>query len=225
MTIKNQFAGIVPARTESQRCAGKMLRNFSDSNLTEIALSKFSKPTKFFNFYFAANDPELVNIAKKYPCKAIERDTISSQGELITDVLNYVKELEEENVIFINACSPFLQLKTVELAVQAFIDNKCLSLTAVLKKHTWYYTMDGKAVNSIDSKVINTKLTPPLFEVTHNIHIFNRVRFLKHGIFWDNKSKDPFLFEIDDLQALDFDTEFDFELVETLYRNKNRTSK
>lgn len=218
---KDIFAAVIQARLSSKRCPGKMLRNFAGTNFTEIALKKFAQGSDAFTFYFAAHEKELIDVAKKYGCPIIKRNKMSAQGENIRDVMNYLEAIEEPYIVFINACSPFLTLPTVKRAIETFVANGCLSLTAVAKRHTWYYTMAGLPVNLLDPTNLNTKTTQPLYEVTHNIHIFNKERFLRFGYFWENKPKDPYLFEIDEEEAMDIDSEFEFALTEAWYKVKN----
>lgn len=221
-TYRNQFAAVIQARLSSKRCPNKMLRSFAGTTLLDIALEKFTKRSRFYSFYFAAYEEELIHRAQKYDCAIIRRDSASAHGEQISVIMNYLKEIPRPYIIFINACSPCLEQATVERAVEVFVKNKCLSLTAVVKKHTWFYTLAGKPVNFLDPTTLNTKFTEPLYAVTHNIHIFERERFLKHGYFWAHRPKDPYLFEIDDRQAMDIDTEYEFTLADAWYRAQQR---
>ncbi|MEE9118714.1 MAG: hypothetical protein V3U02_09010, partial [Calditrichia bacterium] len=214
------IAGVIQARTGSQRCKNKMLREFAGSNLVSIALEKFSVKSKPFKLYFAAYEEELLDIGRKYDCHIIERDEVSSRGEKIETVMNYMSQISEDYVMFINACCPFLTIDTLERAIHCFDENKALSMTAVVKSHTWYYFQDGRPINFLDPTNLNTKTTEPLYAVTHAFHIFNRKRFIENHYFWTNKKKDPYLFEIPDKEAIDIDTELGFRIAESLYMSE-----
>ena len=137
--------------------------------------------------------------------------------------MNYLQQIPEDYVMFINACCPFLTLDTLEKAIHCFKENNALSMTAVVKTHTWYYFQDGRPVNFLDPTNLNTKSTEPLYAVTHAFHIFNKKRFLENHYFWAHGENDPYFFEIPDKEAIDIDTELEFQIAESLYaREQNQ---
>ncbi len=211
------IAGIIQARIGSQRCKNKMLRDFAGTNLISLALGKYSVEPKSFKLYFAAHEKELLNIGRNYNCAILERDQASADGEKIEIIMNYLHHIQEEYVMFINACCPFLMLDTLNRAVKCFEETKALSMTSVVKSHTWYYFQDGRPINFLDPTTLNTKHTEPLYAVTHSFHIFNRKRFLEKHHFWNHGEKDPYFFEISEQEAVDIDTEFEYKLAESLY--------
>lgn len=214
------FAAVIQARLGSQRCKNKMLRDFVGTNLISIALEKFSRPSSAFNLYFAAYEQELIDIGKMFQCKIIHRNEESAKGERIEVVMNYLSQIPEKYIVFINACCPFLSVETVEAAIKMFNDEEARSLTAVTKTHTWYYFEDGSPINFLDPTNLNTKNSTQLLAVTHGIHIFERDRFLKNGYFWAHSEKDPVFFEISHEEAMDIDTEMEFQVAEAYYRKK-----
>lgn len=211
------IAGVIQARMGSERCKNKMLRDFAGSNLITLALEKYSRPTEAFKLYFAAYEDELLSIGGNFNCELIKRKKDSVESEKIEVIMNYLAEIEEESVIFINPCHVFLKLETIERAVAEFKKKQAISMTAVVKSHTWYYFMDGRAINFLDPTNINTKMTEPVYEVTHAFHIFNRRRFLEHHYFWTHQKNDPVFFETAEIEAIDIDTELDFIKAESLY--------
>jgi len=219
------IAGVIQARIGSTRCKNKMLRNFADTNLISLALEKFSKPTTAFKLYFAAYEPELLSIGEKFECDIVQRNEESAKGERIEVVMNYLNDIQEDIVVFINPCHTFLKLSTIENAVNKFIDSNAKSMTAVVKSHTWYYHLNGSPINFLDPTNLNTKSTTPVFEVTHAFHIFYRERFLKDGYFWEHGNGDPLLYEIPTLESVDIDTELDFIKAESLYMRLGYNTK
>lgn len=211
------IGGYLQARTRSERCANKMLRPFGDTNLIELALSKFAKPQNSFNFYFSAYDEKLKKIGRKYTSNIINRSKESEEGEEILLVFNYLSQLKEEYVMFINGCCPFLKLETMEKAAKFFLENNFKSLAAVVRSSEWYYHMDGTPINYIDTTVVDTKRTKPVFKIAQTFYIFPRERFLKNGFVWTNQPNDPYFYEINDLEAVDIDTELEFLMAESLY--------
>lgn len=211
------IAAVIQARVDSQRCKNKMLRNFAGTNLISLALEKHSKPSDVFKLYFAACEPELIEIGQKYNNTIIKRSEESVKSERIEVIMDYMKHIPEKTVMFINSCHPFLTMETLESAVEQFKSKKAISMTSVVKTHTWYYFMDGRPINFLDPTNPNTKTTEPLYQIAQAFHIFDKERFLKHHYYWAHEKNDPCFFEISEKEAIDIDTELDFVRAESLY--------
>ena len=70
----------------------------------------------------------------------------------------------------------------------------------------------------VDTLVNDLDLSP-LYECTHNFHIFKKNFFVNNKKYWGNKVNDPYLFVVDFLESLDIDTEKEFSYVEKIYKS------
>ena len=211
---------VMHSRINSTRCKNKMLRKFSRSSLFEIQLKKlnFIKNKYNFNVYCAIGENKLITIAKKYKnIQVILRNKKSVNADKINLVYNYLNQIPEENICFINACAPLLEINTLHEAVNFFLSSKVKSLTSVIEKKTWYFDYLKKPIN--DNSSGNTKDLKTIYECTHNFHIFNKNYFLNNNKYWANKKNDPYLYKVKNLESLDIDTEEEFELVEKIYKS------
>jgi len=209
------------ARLGSTRCPGKMLRPFAGTTLTEIAVRRLARTTQFDGVYFAAYEEELKDIVRKYPeVTLIERSEASAlASEPITLVHEYLREIDCDYVMWVNSCHALLLPETLDEAVRFFRTHpEIRSMTAVTKTRNWFYTMDGRPVNNPDPRIVNTMLTPAMWEVRHAFHLFRKEHFFLTASYWNNRPMDPYLYEIDPLEALDVDTELDFLIAEQVYR-------
>jgi len=213
-----KIAVILQARLNSQRCKNKMLRSFASSSLFEIQLKKMAQLSKKsnHNFYCAVGEESFYKILKNYKTiKLIKRNKKSVNADAIEDVFNYLKDVKEETICFVNACAPLLNHETLSDALQKFIDQNLTSLTSVLEKKTWYFDEKLKPIN--DNSACNTKVLSSFFECTHNFHIFNKKYFIKNKKYWNNQKNDPYLYSVNLLESLDIDTEEEFNQVEKIY--------
>ena len=216
--MKDKIAIILQARMNSQRCKNKMLRNFASSSLFEIQLDKMTKLSQNsdHNFYCAVGEEPFYKVLKNYKnIKIINRNEKSVNADLIEDVFNYLKDISEETICFVNACAPLLGHNTLSKALQKYYELKLTSLTTVLEKKTWYFDDAYKPIN--DNSACNTKILSPFFECTHNFHIFKKKYFTKNKKYWSNQKNDPYLFNVNLLESLDIDTEEEFLQVEKIY--------
>ena len=60
-----------------------------------------------------------------------------------------------------------------------------------------------------------------LFEVCHAFHIFRKDHFFQSKTYWKNKKHDPYLYEINSMEALDIDDINDFKISESVYKYIN----
>ena len=209
---------VMHSRVNSTRCKNKMLRKFSNSSLFEIQLKKLNLIKKKYNLnvYCAIGENKLITIAKKYKnINIVLRDNKSVTSDKIDDVYSYLYEIPEKYICFINACAPLLKMKTLYEAVNFFKSNNLKALTSVIERKTWYFDYLKKPIN--DNSSGNTKDLKPIYECTHNFHIFNKKFFLNYKKYWSNKKNDPFLYIVDNIESLDIDTESEFKLVEKIY--------
>ena len=211
------IAIVLQARKNSQRCKNKMLRRFDDSSLFEIQIKKFQKLTNNFNVYCAVGEKPFFSILKNYKkINLIIRNKISVESDLIENVFNYLNQIEESTICFINPCSPFLKGSTVHNALNLFEKLNLKSLTSVIEKKTWYFDHKYKPIN--DNSKCDTKVLNAIYECSHSFHIFNKKFFIKNKKYWDNKKNDPYLFKIGNTEALDIDTEEEFKYIEKIYK-------
>ena len=220
--MNRSIAIIIQARVNSKRCKNKMLRNFDNTSLFEIQVRKLNDLAKDtnYNIYCAVGESPLNKIIKKYKfIKHIKRNKRSVNSDAIEDVFNYLEGVEENYICFVNTCAPLLKLSTLKSAIQLFNKSELKSLTSVIEKKTWYFDSKEKPIN--DNSSGNTKDLSPIYECTHNFHIFNKTFFIKNKKYWNNKKNDPYLYRVNFLESLDIDTEEEFISIEKIYRSVN----
>ena len=211
------IAIVLQARKNSQRCKNKMLRKFNNSTLFEIQLKKLQKLTNNFNVYCAVGEDPFFSLVDNHKkINLITRNKVSVNSDLIEDVFNYLNQIKENNICFVNPCSPFLEWKTLKTALNLFEASNFKSLTSVIERKTWYFDHKYKPIN--DNSRCNTKVLKPIYECSHSFHIFNKKFFIKNNKYWNNRKNDPYLFNINSIEALDIDTEEEFKYIEKLYR-------
>ncbi len=211
---------MIQVRLASQRCKNKNLRPFAGTNLATLALQKFSKSQEISNLYYAAYEEELVKCVEPFRrVKLIRRTRESAYGEDIPSVLDYVKDVKEETIAFINTSTPFLERETFDNALRYFKSNPHRSMMPAFATHAWYFDADGNLMNA-DSEALkaNTKMLKPVYRACSAFIIVNRQRILNDHTYWSLTKDDPHLYAIEEEEAVDIDTELDFQIAEALYK-------
>ena len=133
---------------------------------------------------------------------------------------HYLKDFDEEYVLWMNACFPFLNPKTVIDATNFFIKNEDLvSLTCVKEKLNWFWDFKTREPLTIERAAEGrTEKSLPIYESVHCFHIHNVKDLIQKNRYWDFKPNDPYLYKLEDsLEFLDIDTQTEFDICESVY--------
>lgn len=213
------------ARERSSRVKNKMTRPFAGSSLYEVYLKKFETITKrehpFDNIGMAINrnDKILWAMSENTKVPIIERNDESVTGiRKRSEELHFLEDMEEDYVMWVNGCLPFLKPETIIKAATFFksANGDIKSLTCVKYRYNWFWDSETKeAINNKDPKCVSTQGSPPLLETVHAFHIFSRQNLLENDSYWNLEKNDPYLYVVqDDIEFLDIDTELDFKVCE-----------
>ena len=212
-------AALVPVRLASQRCKNKALRPFGDTTLTRLALEKAVTSRAVNTVYFAAHEEELLAVAADFPSvRVIRRTRASAYGEDALTIYDFMREIAEPVIATLSICAPFVRMETYDRAIEEYRRQGYRSLMPVVPSQEWQFDAEGRPLQLPDRTAISSKLLPLVYRAAHPFTIFNRLEFLKDYRVWRFEPEDPHLFEIGEEEAIDIDTEFQFEAADALYR-------
>ena len=218
----------IQARLDSERIPRKMLAPFADTTLLEIAIRKVLKsriiPKE--NFYLSVAEEELKEVGRAYRVNIFERSQKSALAEeVMTDMYEWHDRVPYTYAIKINACLPFLKIETIDNFIRQYRDSPYDGLFAVTEKKTYFWNADKTMITNppAKGKFMNTKLVEPTYEAAHCLYA-GRIDKIKEGIWMGSfaKPNDPALFAIDEYEALDIDSPWQFSLCESLYNSELR---
>jgi CMP-N-acetylneuraminic acid synthetase len=219
------------AREESTRTKNKMTRPFGNSTLYEIYLRKFEEIScldhPFSNIIMAINknDLKLWNLSKQSSIKIQERSDFSAkEASLPADIYEYLQYYDEEYVMWVNACFPFLKPETIIKVARIFIkDEKMKSLHCVKERKNWFWDPETKKPITLEKKSHTmTQESKSIYESVHCFLIHNIKTILKENKLWDFKFNDPYLYVVPEtLEFFDIDTEEELDICDTLWNAKN----
>jgi CMP-N-acetylneuraminic acid synthetase len=64
----------------------------------------------------------------------------------------------------------------------------------------------------------NTKMLKPVYKACSAFIIAHKSRILNENTYWSLTKDDPHIYAIDESEAVDIDTELDFQIAERLYQ-------
>ena len=219
----NDIAFIIQARLSSQRVPKKMIRDFAGTSLFEIGLSKLvnSKVAPNSNIYASVCDPELVNIAQKYPVNIHERSQESANGEDdLCTIFDWHDKLNCKYYVMLSACTPLLKQETIDDFFTTFVNTDSDGLFAVAKNRSFVWNSKHEMITARPDAKMNTKHIEPVYLPAHCLY-GGRIDKIKKGIHMGTfqKKNDPELYVIEEeKECLDIDYEWQFIAAEALYK-------
>lgn len=214
--------------SDTSRCKNKMLRPYADTTLVELAVRRLASLNNFDAVYFGAYEAELLEVAKKHlPSSSIKvRTKEMACAENMMVAYRWLCDIEFDYCMWINSCHGHLTAKTLDRAALHFRGGNYKSMTSVKQYYTGFYDVSGRPVNDKEPAMKNGKVyqrrtqdSSPLFGIANAFHVFEREHFLKTHTYWNNSENDPYLYELNVIEALDVDTEDDFIISEAVYKS------
>ena len=229
MKTINQVAFLIQARLSSQRCPQKMIRPFAGTTLLDINIKKLVEsdfiPNE--NIYVSVCEPELVQVAEKYPVNIFHRSqkSANSEGTPMTEIYEWWNKLPHDYVILTNACVPMLKTETIEGFTKSYLNSESDGMFGVIEKKNYFWNSKGEFLTSIDEAVMNTKTADPVLEAAHCLYAGSLNNIGKNIWMGDfSKPGDIELYKISEEEVFDIDYEWEFLLYEKLYSLTQRTS-
>lgn len=223
----NDIVFIIQARTQSTRVPNKMLRQFVDSNLFEIAIQKVlsSSIIPKENFYLSIMDQELIDIANKWGVNYFIRSEESTQEPVtLQKALEWYDRLPFKHFVIINACNPLLKVETIDNFVKSFIETESNGMFGVFEKKTFLFNSDGEMINRFFGEdkylaTLETKFVETCYEAAHSLYA-GSTEDIGNGIYMGSfkKKNDPSFFVMDEIECFDIDWPWQFDVAQSLYK-------
>lgn len=219
---------IVPVKKISERVESKNFREFyNGKSLFELLLEKLLDSKSFDDIYVSSNSKNLKKNLEKQGIKFIFRpDEFCNNdvpwSDVIAHVVENLPEPDDTNIAWCHTTSP--TFNRYEEALKRYINQKKQSLN------------DGLiAVVKSSDFIISEKLQPLNYNwgPWHKYSQFlEKFYYISGALFITSKknmlenryviSKNPYLFEVTDYEAIDIDSEYDFELAKILMENERK---
>jgi len=232
MKKAEEVAVVVQARLSSERCPRKMIRPFADSTLTEVMTKKIlsSKVIPKNNFYLSVYDPELKEIGHRLGANVFNRSEASALWDggpksHIKDMYEWHNKIPFKYVVLVSACTPLLEVATIDNFFSAYLETKSDGLFAVVEKKNYFWNKEGALISRwpATEPAMNTKAVEATYEAAHCLYA-GRMDKISQGIWMGDFQKpgDIELFPISENEIYDVDYEWQFPIVESIYKTVNK---
>lgn len=218
----NKLVAVLPIRKGSQRVKNKNFRTFVDKNLLIYKIEVLKKLDFLDEIIINTDSEKAISIAKKMKVKFFRREDYYASSHCLNSDFwkNVADNTNSEYIMFTNCTSPLIKLKTYENIISIFNDI--------------YKTKEYDSINTVteikeflfkDSKPINFKLnkTPNSQDLPNIVKLNFAINILKTKQMSSKKSligRKPFLYNLDEREGLDINTEHEFSFAEFLYKKQ-----
>jgi CMP-N-acetylneuraminic acid synthetase len=212
-----RIAAIVPMRHFSRRVSGKNYRLLGDRPLYRYIIDTLLAVPAISEVVVDTDSDVIVqDVRQQLPQVRIVRrpEHLRSEMYVMNDILlNTVTQVEADYYLQTHSTNPLLKRETIEQAIEMFLAERHThdSLFSVTPLHTRLWTADGRAVNHDPEHLIRTQDLEPVMEENSCVYIFRRdILEARHN----RIGARPLVFVMDPSEAIDIDTELDWQIAE-----------
>lgn len=212
--MKNLTA-VIPIRQGSQRVKNKNFKPFAGKSLLEHKIDVVKKlPVE--DIIINTDSEIAIDIAKKAGISYFKRESYYASSECTNSEYHeyLAKTTNSKDILVAQVTAPLIKLETYLEAIDLFYNNNCNSLMSVnvIKEFLWY---KDQPINYSLDYAPNSQDLPEYFSPTFGVSIVKRDAMLtSRNLICNN----PFFYKVSQLEAMDIDTELDFEFAEFLYK-------
>lgn len=205
----------VPIRLNSQRVAGKNLRELGGRPLMCHILDTLRRVERIDDVYVFCSDesvcrylPDGVKFLRRDP----QLDSDATLGAEIYDA--FTTAVEADIYVLAHATSPFIRPETIDAALSKVQTGDYDSAFSAEKLQTfaWY---GGHPLNYSPDNIPRTQTLEPVYVETSAFFIFPRELWCEHH---RRIGERPWMAVVDRIEGVDIDYPADFELAETIAR-------
>ena len=210
--MKNKVVAIVPIKTVSKRVKNKNFRKINKKPLYKFLLNKL----RFCNFdeiYVDTDSTRIKKFCKINKIKIINRlKYLSKDSANGNDLLNYhCKKIQAKYYFQLFITAPLLSIKTINNCIRILKrKNNIDSILTVKKIYSWFW-FKNKPVNYNPKTLPRSQDAMPIIQESTGLY------GIKSNILKKKKCRigaKPFFYLINENEALDLDTEDDFQYLE-----------
>lgn len=219
-----KLVAVVPVRQGSERVKDKNFKSFGGSNLLELKLTKLKQVPGIDAIIVNTDSDRAIEIAERYGVGHLRREAYYASSACINSDhwRNLARTTNADYVMHTLCTSPLLTLETYAEVVTAYRQQvvtgmyDSVNTTRSVKKFLW---KDGKPINYTIGESPNSQNLPDIVSLTFGISIISRDLMIERGNVVGTR---PLFYALDEIEAVDIDTELEFEFADFLYDKQRK---
>ena len=212
---------LIAVRGGSKRVPRKNVRPFCDSSMLELKVQQALRLEGVNNVVVTSDDDEMLHMAEKLGATPMKRDPYYATDTVpMGDVyVHLASTLDCKDILWTPVTSPLVQDKTVQDCIdiyQHLTEYDSVVTTNIIKEYMW---LDNKAINYDPKNHPRSQDLPDIYALNFAVNILPRELMIKNKNILGN---DFYAYMLDEVEALDVDTEYEFMLAEILYEKMRK---
>ena len=209
----------IPIKEASERVSKKNFRKVAGKRLYQHLFDKLKGSNIFDRIIVDTDNYKLIDEAKKKGFDTLHRPSYLTQSwvhgnDLIKHLLRVLSDNNQhyDYIFQLHVTAPFLKLETIQKIRDKLVTSNYDSVFTATKEIGWYWS-NGKPVNYYP-------LNPPkestcyIYRDTTGLYGISFNSFTKYG---SRIGARPYVYEIDEIETLDFNESSDFDKVDKLF--------
>lgn len=216
-----KIVSFIPIKLNNQRLPGKNTMLLNGRPTCSYIFDTISAVNTIDEKYVYCSDESIRKYMPEgliFLKRDIYLDGYQVKGLEIID--RFVKDVDADIYVLTHVTQPFTKAKSIKDALDKVIsgDYDSAFSAVALQDYMW---MNGKPLNYDMKNIVRTQDLEPIYMETGAFFIFRKEVYTELGQRIGNK---PYIYEIDQFEAVDIDTAEDFEFAEAVaaFLNKNR---
>lgn len=221
-----KVASFIPIKLNNQRFPGKNTKILDGRPLCDYIFKTICDVKGIDEKYVYCSDEAIIPYIKPYEnqgLKFLKRDTYLDgfQVKGLEIIERFVRDIDADIYVLTHVTQPFTKSSSIQYALEKVLSGEYDSAfsAVVLQDYMW---KDGKPLNYDIKNIVRTQDLTPIYMETGAFFIFCKEVFTELG---QRIGKKPYIYEIDQFEAVDIDTAEDFEFAKAVSMYLNNKTK
>jgi CMP-N-acetylneuraminic acid synthetase len=212
-----KVVSFIPIKLNNQRLPGKNLLPLDGRPTCDYLFETISKVDTIDEKYVYCSDEAIKPYIAPYEDKGLRflkrdpyLDGFQVKGLEIID--RFVKDVDADIYVLTHVTQPFTKAESIKNALEKVKSGEYDSAFSAVELQD-YMWMDGKPFNYDMKNIVRTQDLDPIYMETGAFFIFRKEVYTKLG---QRIGEHPYIYQIDQFEAVDIDTREDFEFAEVV---------
>jgi len=211
---------LIAVRGGSKRVPKKNVRPFCGSSMLRLKVEQALRLKDVSDVVVTSEDQEMLDIAESLGATPMKRDPFYASDTVpMGDVyVHLASSLNCKDILWAPVTSPLVKDETMQGCIDIYKDltnYDSVVTTNIIKEYLW---LDDKAINYDPKNHPRSQDLPDIYALNFAVNILPRELMIKNKNILGDKF---YAYMLDEIEAVDVDTEYEFLLAEYLY-NKTR---
>ena len=212
---------LIAVRGGSKRVPKKNVRPFCGSSMLELKVQQAMRLKGVSGVVVTSDDEQMLEMASKLGATPMKRDPHYATDTVpMGDVyVHLASTLDCKDILWTPVTGPLVRDETVQACIDIYKEKTeydSVVTTNIIKEYMW---LEDKAINYDPKNHPRSQDLPDIYALNFAVNILPRELMIKNkNILGDNF----YSYMLDEIEAIDVDTEYEFMLAEFLYEKMRK---